>query len=103
MTLTPEEQTYVRSQGLYLTAKCDACEAILNQSVRLIVETECSLRTSLIEKREPTRDGVRTVVDPFKARNVMPSTAVIHAENGILGETEPTLLDRSKNRGHRVN
>ncbi len=47
MTLTPEEQTYVRSQGLYLTAKCDACEAILNQSVRYTIagkpEVYCSV------------------------------------------------------------
>ncbi len=37
MTLTPQEQTYIRSQGLYLTAKCDGCKTILNQSVRYTI------------------------------------------------------------------
>ncbi len=37
MTLTPQEQTYVRSQGLYLKEKCDGCKTILNQSVRYTI------------------------------------------------------------------
>ena len=34
MKLTAEELAYVRSQGLYLTEKCDGCGKVLNQSFR---------------------------------------------------------------------
>ncbi len=53
MNLTAHELSYVRSQGLYLKEKCDACEAILNQSVRYTIagkaEVYCSAKC---------RDGV---------------------------------------------
>jgi endogenous inhibitor of DNA gyrase (YacG/DUF329 family) len=32
--LTPTELAYVRSQGLYITEKCDGCGKLLNQSFR---------------------------------------------------------------------
>jgi len=35
--LTPTELAYVRSQGLYITEKCDGCGKALNQSVRYTV------------------------------------------------------------------
>ena len=34
MKLTPRELAYVRSQGLYVTEKCDGCGKLLNQTVR---------------------------------------------------------------------
>ena len=37
MTLTLQEQAHVQSQGLYVREKCDACGAILNQSVRYTI------------------------------------------------------------------
>ena len=33
MNLTAQELSFVRTQGLYLTEKCDGCKTILNQSV----------------------------------------------------------------------
>ena len=53
MNLTAQELSYIRCQGLYLKEKCDACEAILNQSVRYTIagkaEVYCSAKC---------RDGV---------------------------------------------
>jgi len=44
--LTPAELAYVRSQGLYITEKCDGCGKLLNQSVRWTItgrpEVYCS-------------------------------------------------------------
>ena len=37
MKLNPREFAYVRSQGLYITEKCDGCGKALNQSVRYTV------------------------------------------------------------------
>lgn len=37
MKLTAAELAYVRSQGLYITEKCDGCGKLLNQSVRYTV------------------------------------------------------------------
>ena len=34
MNLKPAELVYVRSQGLYIREKCDACGRLLNQAVR---------------------------------------------------------------------
>ena len=34
MKLTATELAYVRSQGLYITEKCDGCGKLLNQTVR---------------------------------------------------------------------
>ena len=46
MNLTAQELSYVRSQGLYLTEKCDGCKTILNQRVRYTIsgksEVYCS-------------------------------------------------------------
>ena len=46
MKLTAAELAYVRSQGLYLTEKCDACGKPLNQAVRYTIagqpEAYCS-------------------------------------------------------------
>ena len=46
MTLAPAELAYVRSQGLYLTEKCNACGKLLNQAVRFTIvgqpEVYCS-------------------------------------------------------------
>ena len=46
MKLTPTELAYVRSQGLYVTEKCDACGKLLNQSFRYTItgkpEVYCS-------------------------------------------------------------
>jgi hypothetical protein len=46
MKLTAAELAYVRSQGLYITEKCDGCGKLLNQSVRYTTperpETWCS-------------------------------------------------------------
>ncbi len=53
MNLTAQELSYIQSQGLYVREKCDACEAILNQSVRYTIagkaEVYCSAKC---------RDGV---------------------------------------------
>jgi len=35
--LTPRKFAYVRSQGLYITEKCDRCGKALNQSVQYTV------------------------------------------------------------------
>jgi endogenous inhibitor of DNA gyrase (YacG/DUF329 family) len=44
--LTPTELAYVRSQGLYITEKCDGCGKLLNQTVRYTItgkpEVYCS-------------------------------------------------------------
>jgi endogenous inhibitor of DNA gyrase (YacG/DUF329 family) len=44
--LTPTELAYVRSQGLYITEKCDECGKLLNQTVRYTItgkpEVYCS-------------------------------------------------------------
>lgn len=37
MKLTTEESGYVRSKGLYITEKCDACGKLLNQSSRYTI------------------------------------------------------------------
>ncbi len=37
MNLTAQELSFVRTQGLYITEKCDSCGAILNQSVRYTI------------------------------------------------------------------
>ena len=37
MKLTPFELAYVRSQGLYVTEKCDQCGKLLNQGVRYTI------------------------------------------------------------------
>jgi endogenous inhibitor of DNA gyrase (YacG/DUF329 family) len=37
MKLTPTELAYVRSQGLYITEKCDGCGKVLNQTVRYTI------------------------------------------------------------------
>ena len=46
MKLIAEEIVYVRSQGLYLTEKCDGCEKVLNQTFRYTItgkpEVYCS-------------------------------------------------------------
>ena len=46
MKLTAAELAYVRSQGLYITEKCDGCGKLLNQSVQYTVtgkpEVYCS-------------------------------------------------------------
>ena len=46
MKLTPTELGYVRSHGLYVTEKCDACGKLLNQTVRYTItgrpEVYCS-------------------------------------------------------------
>jgi len=46
MKLTPAELAYVRSQGLYITDKCDGCGKVLNQTVRWTItgqpEVYCS-------------------------------------------------------------
>lgn len=46
MKLTPTELAYVRSQGLYITEKCDGCGKLLNQSFRYTIaekpEVYCS-------------------------------------------------------------
>ena len=114
MTLTPEEQTYVRSQGLYLTAKCDACEAILNQSVRYTIagkpEVYCSVNCrdrvffedQLERKKRSTPGHCVNCKGSLQGKKRMPFTAVNHAENGIPGETGPSLPDGSKDRGHQT-
>src|SRR6266849_5555466 len=38
MKLTAAELAYVRSQGLYLTEKCDRCGKLLNQAVRYTID-----------------------------------------------------------------
>ena len=53
MKLTPKEQIYVRGQGLYLTAKCDGCKTILNQSVRYTIAGKAEIFCSA-----KCRDGV---------------------------------------------
>jgi hypothetical protein len=46
MKLTPAEFAYVRSQGLYITEKCDGCGKLLNQTFRYTIagkpEVYCS-------------------------------------------------------------
>ena len=46
MKLNAAELAYVRSQGLYVTEKCDGCEKLLNQSLRYTItgkpEVYCS-------------------------------------------------------------
>ena len=46
MKLTTAELTYVRSQGLYVTEKCDGCGRLLNQTFRYTIagkpEAYCS-------------------------------------------------------------
>ena len=46
MKLTASELAYVRSQGLYLTEKCDGCGKLLNQALRYTItgksEVYCS-------------------------------------------------------------
>ena len=46
MKLTAAELTYVRSQGLYITERCDACGKLLNRSFRYTItgkpEVYCS-------------------------------------------------------------
>ena len=46
MKLTVSELAYVRSQGLYLTEKCDGCGKLLNQALRYTItgkpEVYCS-------------------------------------------------------------
>ncbi len=46
MKLTAAELTYIRSQGLYLTEKCDGCGKPLNQALRYTItgrpEVYCS-------------------------------------------------------------
>ena len=37
MKLTARELAYVRSQGLYITEKCDACGKLLNRSFRYTI------------------------------------------------------------------
>jgi endogenous inhibitor of DNA gyrase (YacG/DUF329 family) len=37
MKLTAAELAYVRSQGLYITEKCDGCGKLLNQTVRYTI------------------------------------------------------------------
>jgi hypothetical protein len=37
MRLTAPELAYVRSQGLYITEKCDGCGRLLNQTVRYTI------------------------------------------------------------------
>jgi len=48
MKLTTSELAYVRSQGLYITEKCDHCGKLLNQTVRYTIagkpEVYCSAR-----------------------------------------------------------
>ena len=48
MELTSAEVAYVRSQGLYITEKCDGCGKLLNQTVRYTItgkpEVYCSAR-----------------------------------------------------------
>ncbi len=38
MKLPAAELAYVRSQGLYVTEKCDGCSKLLNQSVRYTIK-----------------------------------------------------------------
>jgi hypothetical protein len=46
MKLTAAELAYIRSQGLYITEKCDGCGKLLNQTVRYTIarkqEVYCS-------------------------------------------------------------
>ena len=46
MKLTTSELAYVRSQGLYITEKCDGCRKLLNQTLQYTIagkpEVHCS-------------------------------------------------------------
>ena len=55
MKLTAAELTYVRSQGLYITERCDACGKLLNRSFRYTITGKQS-------------ETLRREVDGFLAR-----------------------------------
>ena len=46
MKLSAAELAYVRSQGLYITEKCDGCGKLLNQTLRFTIAGEPELYCS---------------------------------------------------------
>jgi len=53
MKLSPAELAYTRSQGLYITEKCDACGKLLNQTLRYTIAGKLEVYCSAL-----CRDGV---------------------------------------------
>jgi len=47
MKLTASELAYVRTQGLYLTEKCDGCGKLLNQTVQYTIAGRCEVYCSV--------------------------------------------------------
>jgi hypothetical protein len=67
MKLTSAELAYVRSQGLYITDKCDGCGKVLNQTVRWTItgkpEVYCSAKCRdlvFFEERREARKRVNS-------------------------------------------
>jgi len=115
MKLTTTELSVLRSQGAFITERCDLCGKVLNQigATRSLAGPKCSARPSAVtldssprrERRGSTRpqDAVRTAVLISWAKSQALCSAMLCAEKRSLAGDPSTRWRDLKNPGHRPN